>query len=281
MSRDDGFAVADIDSAYLDDAKMRDLWQLLRDPDQMARAVVLHQATMLASWRHGERLTVQQAAPIWLPCDDALIGALKTVRLLDKACKVSSESWRHWFGVAAERREKRRASGQKGGIRSGITRSNASATLEPRSSPTEPVRPSVPSVPTVRPSGGARAGAEDIEADPADAYWQLAGRYPTGKPLAWLDDLTREFGPVPVIRAMAMAHQSDGTVSTLLGRAQDILRREARTLDLKGQAEQRKRIAERRSTPRRAAGETDEESAERNRIIRELMGGRDFGGAVS
>ena len=63
MSRDDGFAIADMDSGYFEDAKMRDLWQRLRDPDRMARALCLHSATLLASWRAGERVTVTQAAP--------------------------------------------------------------------------------------------------------------------------------------------------------------------------------------------------------------------------
>jgi hypothetical protein len=152
VSRDDGFTVADIDSSYLEDAKMRALWQRLRDPALMAQAVVLHKATLLASWRHGERVTVAESAPTWLPVNAELVEHLVAVRLLDKVGKVSPTSWRHWFGAANDRRAKRRDAGQKGGIRSGQARSNASASVEQPSSDAEPDRTVRPSVPTVRPS---------------------------------------------------------------------------------------------------------------------------------
>ena len=162
MSRDDGFPVADLDSAYFDDAKLRALWRALADPDRMARAVCLHHATVLASWRQGCRVTVAEAAPLWLPLDDDVIGALRRVRLLDKAGRISEESWTRWFGPAQARREVRRAAGRRGGLtRSSDAQallehdsSNAEAMLEQTSSDAEPVRPSVnPSVPPV-PSDG-------------------------------------------------------------------------------------------------------------------------------
>ena len=119
MSRDDGFAVADVDSGYFEDAKLRDLWQRLHDPDQMARAVVLHQATVLASWRQGGRVTVTQACPLWANVDADVLEALMAVKLLDRGGRLPVASWTEWFGAAQNRREIRRESGRLGGLASG------------------------------------------------------------------------------------------------------------------------------------------------------------------
>jgi hypothetical protein len=169
MSRDDGFARADIDSSYLDDAKMRALWRLLDDPDRMARAVLLHEATLLSSWRHGERVTVQESAPIWLPVDEALVAALVEVRLLDKSGRIAPASWKRWIGPAIERRDARRTAGAAGGRASGKRRSSiAEATVQQPSSDAEPNHPTIrsnhPTVPSVNgtaaasPVGGAGGG---------------------------------------------------------------------------------------------------------------------------
>lgn len=154
MSRDDGFPVADVDSAYFEDSKMRDLWQRVHDPDLMARAVVLHAATLLGSWRQGERITVGQATPLWMVTDGELVDHLRVVKLLDRGGKIPATSWTKWFGPAYGRREARRESGRIGGLASVKGRSSdGEASLPPTgkrtSSPAEPVRPSVnPSVPT-------------------------------------------------------------------------------------------------------------------------------------
>ena len=161
MSRDDGFTVADMDSGYFEDAKMRELWQALRDPDRMARAICLHAATTLASWRQGCRVTVAQAVPLWLPLDPDLISALKAVKLLDRTGKVPAQSWQVWFGVAYERRETRREAGRAGGFAKAAKRTlpgermperrSADAVRMPERTSADalPVRPSVPTVPSV------------------------------------------------------------------------------------------------------------------------------------
>jgi len=174
MSRDDGFAVADMDSGYYDDAKMRDLWHALGDVNLMARAVCLHSATLLASWRQGSRVTVVRAIPLWLPADADVVAALRVAKLLDRFGKIPADSWQTWFGAAYNRREVRRISGRAGGLvsaqkrtlpgehprkRAQHTLTDAAPTLERTSSLAEPVRPSVP---TVRPS--ARPGAPAREA---------------------------------------------------------------------------------------------------------------------
>ena len=156
MSRDDGFAIADLDTGYMDDAKVHDLWQRLRDPDKMSRALVLHSATVLASWRQGVRISAVQAAPLWLIVDADTLAALRAVRMLDRAGKLPKESWDRWVGPAMQRREVRREAGRTGGLASGHVRStDAQRLLQQTSTVAEPVRPSVPSIPSgssVRPT---------------------------------------------------------------------------------------------------------------------------------
>lgn len=149
-----------MDSSYLDDPKMRALWQNLKDPERMARAVVLHAATVLASWRQGERVSVTQAAPLWLLVDDELVTALRAAKLIDRAGKVPAGSWSEWFGPAFDRRETRRESGRAGGYaKAQRSPSDATATPQRTHGDALPVRPSVPSGPTDRPSvNGTREG---------------------------------------------------------------------------------------------------------------------------
>ena len=86
--------------------------------------------------------------------------------------------------------------------------------------------------------------------DPADAYWQLTGKYPTEKTLGWIDDLTSKFGHEAVIRALAAAYTADRVTATLLGRAQDILRSESRELDRREREDEQRRLREKRAVPR-------------------------------
>ena len=81
--------------------------------------------------------------------------------------------------------------------------------------------------------------------DPADSYWSLSGRYPTDRTLAWIDDLTRQYGAEAVIAAMGTANQH-GSAQGLLGRVSDELKRNARKLDLKARAAEAQRITENR-----------------------------------
>lgn len=84
--------------------------------------------------------------------------------------------------------------------------------------------------------------------DPADAYWTLTGKYPTDKTLAWIDDLARQYGASAVSWQMAHQHTLDGSVSTLLGRVRDALKREARQLDRAEQEDEQARLKEKRAT---------------------------------
>jgi hypothetical protein len=170
MSRDDGFDVADVNTGHLDDPKVRSLWRALGpDQDAMSRALLLHFATILASWRQGCRVPVDEAVPVWLDPDAALVDALRAAGLLDRSGKLPARSWKGWFSPAWERREVRRESGRLGGLRAKGQRpvSDAIAMLQAPDSGATPDRPTGRSVRTVRqdrpsvageaPKNGARA----------------------------------------------------------------------------------------------------------------------------
>jgi hypothetical protein len=101
-----------------------------------------------------------------------------------------------------------------------------------------------------KPSKDEQRLAEARADDPADAYWQLTGRFPTEKTLTWVDDLSAKFGGEAVIRAIVKAYTADRSTATLLGRAQDQLRSEARELDRKEREDEQRRLAEKRAVPR-------------------------------
>jgi hypothetical protein len=124
-------------------------------------------------------------------------------------------------GLDAER-DRRASAARVGGLASGRSR-----TVE-RSFPTrshdarDETNLAKPSLAENEPS---RAG------DPADDYYVMTGKYPNDKVLGWIDGLTGEYGADAVTRALATCHQQDRSTTTLLGRAQDVLRRDARGLD--------------------------------------------------
>lgn len=97
-------------------------------------------------------------------------------------------------------------------------------------------------------SSSTEEGSGEKPPDAADAYWTLTGRYPTDKPISWIDDMAATFGTEATIRALATAHAQDSRTNTLLGRTQDILRAQARALSVKEQAAERQRQKDRRPT---------------------------------
>lgn len=147
MSRDDGFDVADVATGHLDDPKVKKLWRLLGDQEPMSHALTLHMATLLASWRHGCRVTVTEAAPVWLDPTPALVEALVEAELLDRSGRIPARSWRGWFGPAHARKKARQEAGRVGGIASGKARERP---LKQPLTIAEPVRPSDRSVLTDR-----------------------------------------------------------------------------------------------------------------------------------
>lgn len=154
MSRDAGFAIADVASGHFDDEKVRQLWRRLASQEAMCEAVTLHMAVVLASWREGRRVTAPKATPLWLTASEDAVAALMAVGLLDRTQRVPAKTWTEWFGAANARREARREAGRRGGLARGKqSGSNASALLNPTDRPTDrPDRtgPSVSSEPSVR-----------------------------------------------------------------------------------------------------------------------------------
>lgn len=86
--------------------------------------------------------------------------------------------------------------------------------------------------------------------DAADGYWQLTGKFPTGRALDWIDNLAATYGADATIAAFVKAHRANPSVADLLSRAQDILRADARKLDLREREDEQRRLAEKRSQPR-------------------------------
>lgn len=86
--------------------------------------------------------------------------------------------------------------------------------------------------------------------DAADVYWQLTGRYPAGKALSWIDNLAATYGHDATARALVKAQTADKNVTDLLSRTQDMLRADARKLDLQEREAEVARLREKRAVPR-------------------------------
>ena len=163
MSRDDGFPIADVDTGYLDDSKVRNLWRALGDQGRMTHALALHVATLLASWGAGCRVTVTEAAPLWLTPDPDLIAALQKTHLLDGTQRLPVRSWKAWHDPASKRREVarerwRRANEKRrkepNAVAAAVPRGNSAATKA--TGPSGPVRTG-----PIGPSSPSRAPARD------------------------------------------------------------------------------------------------------------------------
>jgi hypothetical protein len=106
MGRTEGFDVMDVSTALLNDPKVK---RLAREhPEQLTTGFMAYVATMADSWRHGERVTVDDAWPTYLAFDEPAVAALKAVQLLDARGRVTTSGWRGYFESARDRREKTR-----------------------------------------------------------------------------------------------------------------------------------------------------------------------------
>lgn len=167
MSRQGGSARADWDTSYMDDAKVKALWRIL-EPDvaTMCECLIVHEATVLATWREGRRVPVSEALPLWFPApvSPRILELLIRVRMLDSAHKVPVKSWKGWIEPALERIAAASEAGRKAGLASGEARRQKSAgrersfngianPLNPTNQPTN--QPSTP-----RGRAGARGAAQ-------------------------------------------------------------------------------------------------------------------------
>lgn len=115
MSRD-GFAIADVDTGIMADPKILCLARRLRDSAATMAAVGLYHAVVLASWKAGERVTLEDSAPAWwLDPIDEPAAALVAVGLLDDEHRIPEHAWDGWFAPARDRRQRFRDLGAKGG----------------------------------------------------------------------------------------------------------------------------------------------------------------------
>jgi hypothetical protein len=130
MSRDDGFARADISVRLMRDRKFKRLEGLLR-PGQAHAAMLLYLATVLDSWAEGDRIPVDEAdGPV--AASPLLVQALQRVRLLDDEGRIPEHAWESWFAPAQERRQARVKAGRLGGLAKARNRAGeAVAGLQP------------------------------------------------------------------------------------------------------------------------------------------------------
>lgn len=166
MSRDDGFAIMDVSTSIHEEPKFRRLSR--RHPDLIAAAFFAYVSTMAESWRHGERVSIEDAWPSLIPYNAAVVSALRRYSLIDRRGCIGDETWEHWFGPAFARREAARAAGREGNRRrwhpdsqprsaaialaSGADIGSGSGS-DPRTVPTVPTVLTTPPPPT---SGGRR-----------------------------------------------------------------------------------------------------------------------------
>ena len=105
MSRDDGFLHADIDTDLFNDPKVKALVRRLSDPVKGMVGVGLYTAAVLASWRRGEPVTVEDAQPSWwLAPIDEYVMAMIAVGLIEESGMVPDRVWERWHRPARQRR---------------------------------------------------------------------------------------------------------------------------------------------------------------------------------
>lgn len=122
MSRDDGFAIADVSTSHHEDTKVKAMWRGLRpDESAMNAAMTLHEAVRLASWRDGKRVFAWQAKPEWMPDHVQPMDHLIAADLLDRTGRLPKAEWERMLATrvavrAGKRRRKLRRRAAQHGI---------------------------------------------------------------------------------------------------------------------------------------------------------------------
>jgi len=109
-----GFPVADVATDLPSDSKIRALWRILHRQSLMTEARTLWEDVRLASWREGERLTVEESASSWLDPNPKVVAAMVQVGLLDESHRITEKAWEGWYTPARERRDKAKAASRVG-----------------------------------------------------------------------------------------------------------------------------------------------------------------------
>lgn len=95
MTRDEGFAHADLSTGFLRDPKIRRLRAAAG-----FEGIVAYLDVMLSSWEAGDRYS---AADVGV--SEEIAAQMIRVGLLDAAGKIPGAAWEAWFGKAHDRRE--------------------------------------------------------------------------------------------------------------------------------------------------------------------------------
>lgn len=237
MSRDGRLGTADTDVNLPGDPKVNALWRRLRRKTAMCEARTIYEDVRLASWRTGERVTVEDAVSVWLDPDPKTLAAMVEVGLLDDEHRIPERAWANWHEPAALRHGIAVAKGMVGGLmRSGLTREQAEAeaarrTLKgplshPRRTRKAPAKggstrldPSIPSVtePSVPDqtdrTTSARDGLPNLDPDSQAILEELTGAPITTasqRVLTATDQLLERHGPVECAAAWRAAAEAVG-----------------------------------------------------------------------
>lgn len=188
MSRDDGFAVMDVDTDIVNDPKFRRIQR--SSPEHVAPAIAAYVAILGESWHSGRRVQIGDAWPVILPVDDAVVASMIEAGLLDRRGMLPAKVWKAWFEPVKERRDASRARWQRandkrsargeGGAPAGPRGSNGNDPLLPRGdrAVTDTIRSvpfrSDPSVPPARPHEVGRKGDTEFDRRVAATQRELA-----------------------------------------------------------------------------------------------------------
>ncbi len=118
MSGRDGFSRADIDTNFFHDPKAVALARRLQNDCLTMAYLGLYQATVLASWKAGHRVTLIEAAPAWWLSNLGVPETeLRAVDLLDDEGRVLEHAFEAWAGRLIDALDKAAAAGREGARR--------------------------------------------------------------------------------------------------------------------------------------------------------------------
>ena len=175
MSSRDGYARADIDTNLYHDPKVLALHRRLRDHRRTSDAMTVYTATVLASWKANQRLTIAESAPAWwLDDPEALVPDLQAVGLLDAEGRVAEHAFTAWTDRARSASEQ----GQKAAL-ARWKRPPGDAPAMPDDAPAMLEQSSRNAQPDSRPAGPPAGTAARLSPSPAGARDGAVSRDPT------------------------------------------------------------------------------------------------------